>query len=87
MSFDVALIDGVLPLVPGLTERLEAGIDVADVGCGQGHAIMRPHRDAVSGRRQPRPPTRPWFYAFSLMHCMTVSLALDGDVFYVLTPY
>ena len=36
---DVTLIDLTLPLVPGLVERLKAGIDVADVGCGQGHAI------------------------------------------------
>lgn len=36
---DAALIDGILPLVPGLTERLREGIDVADVGCGQGHAV------------------------------------------------
>jgi 2-polyprenyl-3-methyl-5-hydroxy-6-metoxy-1,4-benzoquinol methylase len=38
-SFDLALVDGVLPLVSGLSERLKEGIDVADVGCGQGHAI------------------------------------------------
>jgi len=37
--FDATLIDVTLPLVPGLIERLKAGIDVADVGCGQGHAI------------------------------------------------
>ena len=36
---DSALIDVTLPLVPGLIERLHDGIDVADVGCGQGHAI------------------------------------------------
>jgi SAM-dependent methyltransferase len=36
---DAALIDAVLPLVPGLPERLAAGIDVADIGCGSGHAI------------------------------------------------
>jgi SAM-dependent methyltransferase len=36
---DAALIGTILPLVPGLTERLEAGIDVADVGCGSGHAV------------------------------------------------
>ena len=36
---DVALFDGTLALVDGLTERLEAGIDVCDVGCGQAHAI------------------------------------------------
>jgi SAM-dependent methyltransferase len=39
MSFDVALLDAVLPLVPGLPEHLESGIDVADVGCGSGYAI------------------------------------------------
>jgi len=37
--FDATLVDVTLPLVPGLVERLKAGIDVADVGCGQGHAI------------------------------------------------
>lgn len=36
---DAALVDAILPTVSGLTERLQAGIDVADVGCGQGHAI------------------------------------------------
>jgi len=34
-----ALFDSILPLVPGLTERLEAGIDVLDVGCGSGRAL------------------------------------------------
>jgi SAM-dependent methyltransferase len=37
--FDAALVDGIVPLVPGLAERLRAGIDVADTGCGSGHAI------------------------------------------------
>jgi len=36
---DVALIDSILPLAPGLVERLLRGITVADVGCGSGHAI------------------------------------------------
>jgi len=36
---DATLIDATLPLVPGLIQRLEAGIDVADLGCGSGHAI------------------------------------------------
>jgi len=36
---DAVLVDGVLPLVPGLIDRLRDGIDVADVGCGQGHAV------------------------------------------------
>jgi SAM-dependent methyltransferase len=34
-----ALTDHILPLVPGLTERLETGIDVLDVGCGSGRAL------------------------------------------------
>ncbi len=36
---DAALLDVILPLAPGLPERLRAGIDVADIGCGRGHAI------------------------------------------------
>ena len=36
---DATLIDGTLPLVPGLVDRLEHGIDVADIGCGSGHAL------------------------------------------------
>jgi SAM-dependent methyltransferase len=36
---DVSLIETILPLVPGAIERLEAGIDVCDIGCGSGHAI------------------------------------------------
>jgi len=34
-----ALTDHILPLVPGLTKRLEEGIDVLDVGCGSGRAL------------------------------------------------
>lgn len=36
-----ALDDMILPLVPGLTERLAQGIDVLDVGCGRGRALLR----------------------------------------------
>jgi SAM-dependent methyltransferase len=36
---DATLIDVTLPLVAGLVDRLERGIEVADVGCGSGHAI------------------------------------------------
>jgi hypothetical protein len=35
-----ALDKHILPLVPGLEERLERGIDVVDVGCGCGKALM-----------------------------------------------
>lgn len=35
-----ALFDSVLTMVPGLTERLQEGIDVLDVGCGLGRALI-----------------------------------------------
>ena len=37
----VPLIDDLLPLVPGIKEKLEAGIEVLDVGCGSGYAMVR----------------------------------------------
>jgi 2-polyprenyl-3-methyl-5-hydroxy-6-metoxy-1,4-benzoquinol methylase len=36
---DATLLDVTLPLVPGLVDKLKAGIDVADLACGSGHAI------------------------------------------------
>jgi 2-polyprenyl-3-methyl-5-hydroxy-6-metoxy-1,4-benzoquinol methylase len=36
---DASLVDATLPMIPGIVERLQQGIDVLDVGCGQGHAI------------------------------------------------
>lgn len=36
-----ALIEHILPIVPGLTGRLERGIEVLDIGCGGGHALLR----------------------------------------------
>jgi SAM-dependent methyltransferase len=35
---DSSLLDTIIP-VTGLTERLEQGIRVADIGCGRGHAV------------------------------------------------
>lgn len=43
-----ALFDAILPIVPGLPARLDAGIDVLDVGCGSGRAIL------AMARRFPR---------------------------------
>jgi len=37
--FDAALVDIILPLVDGLPDRLRAGADLADIGCGSGHAV------------------------------------------------
>ncbi|MEQ8653610.1 MAG: methyltransferase domain-containing protein [Kiloniellales bacterium] len=36
-----SLTEAILPLVPGLIERLQAGIAVADFGCGGGLAVLR----------------------------------------------
>lgn len=36
-----ALLDAIIPLVPGLGGRLGRGIDVLDVGCGRGRAMLR----------------------------------------------
>jgi SAM-dependent methyltransferase len=37
--FDAALVDVILPMVDGLPEQLGAGAEVADFGCGSGHAV------------------------------------------------
>jgi len=38
-TVDATLLDAVVPLVDGLDRRLREGIDVADIGCGKGHAV------------------------------------------------
>jgi 2-polyprenyl-3-methyl-5-hydroxy-6-metoxy-1,4-benzoquinol methylase len=44
------LTDAILPLVPGLTEDLREGIDVMDVGCGRGRALIRMARTFPKSR-------------------------------------
>jgi len=39
LLYDGLLIKGFLPAAKGLPERLAAGIRVADIGCGTGHAV------------------------------------------------
>ena len=39
-TLDGTLLNRTLPLVPGLVQQLETGIDVVDVGCGAGVAIL-----------------------------------------------
>jgi 2-polyprenyl-3-methyl-5-hydroxy-6-metoxy-1,4-benzoquinol methylase len=39
VGYQEGLITTTLPLVPGLLDRLRSGINVADIGCGQGDAI------------------------------------------------
>src|SRR5688572_30936406 len=38
-TLEATLLTRTLPLVPGLVDRLGAGIDVLDMGCGEGVAI------------------------------------------------
>src|SRR5438128_1273525 len=38
-TFDTLLVDKILPLVPGLVDRLRRGIEVLDVGSGSGRAV------------------------------------------------
>lgn len=38
-THDAGLLDIVVPVVPGLHERLTAGATLADIGCGSGHAV------------------------------------------------
>ncbi len=45
-----SLFEHILPLVPGIVERLEHGIDVLDAGCGQGRAIARMARRFPASR-------------------------------------
>jgi 2-polyprenyl-3-methyl-5-hydroxy-6-metoxy-1,4-benzoquinol methylase len=37
--FDASLVDVILPMAEGLPARLREGVDVADFGCGSGHAV------------------------------------------------
>jgi SAM-dependent methyltransferase len=37
--YDATLLSSTIHLVPGLEEKLRSGIDVADIGCGAGHAL------------------------------------------------
>ena len=34
------LFSHILPLVPGMSERLEEGASLLDLGCGRGHALL-----------------------------------------------
>ncbi len=51
------IVDQIVPLMPGLHERLTAGIDVLDVGCGRGRALLQ--------LAQAYPASRFWGYDLS----------------------
>jgi 2-polyprenyl-3-methyl-5-hydroxy-6-metoxy-1,4-benzoquinol methylase len=45
-----ALTSHILPLIPGAIEQLEQGIDVLDLGCGSGRALIQMARDYPRSR-------------------------------------
>lgn len=45
-----SLFDKILPLVPGLIERLDSGIEVLDIGCGMGRALIQMARAFPNSR-------------------------------------
>jgi ubiquinone/menaquinone biosynthesis C-methylase UbiE len=46
---DASLLDTIVPLT-GIVDRLRAGIDVADIGCGEGHAVNLLAREFPNSR-------------------------------------
>jgi 2-polyprenyl-3-methyl-5-hydroxy-6-metoxy-1,4-benzoquinol methylase len=50
LLYDGLLIKSFLPAVKGLPERLKAGIRVADIGCGTGHAVNVMAREYPASR-------------------------------------
>lgn len=48
--YDATLTQATLPMIAGLVDRLRDGIDVADVGCGAGHAINVMAREFPNSR-------------------------------------
>jgi len=44
------LIDQTLPLLPGITKKLEEGIEVLDVGCGSGFALVHMAKEFPNSR-------------------------------------
>lgn len=45
-----SLTESILPMVPGITEKLEHGIDVLDIGCGSGRALNLMARNFPNSR-------------------------------------
>lgn len=46
----IPLLDYLIPLVPGLREKLEAGIEVLDIGCGSGFALIELAKEFPNSR-------------------------------------
>ncbi|HSE83075.1 MAG TPA: class I SAM-dependent methyltransferase [Thermodesulfobacteriota bacterium] len=46
----IPLLDHLIPLVPGLREKLEAGIEVLDIGCGSGFALIELAKEFPNSR-------------------------------------
>lgn len=44
------VVDQVIPMIPGLHQRLSTGIDVLDIGCGKGRALMAVAKEYPNSR-------------------------------------
>jgi hypothetical protein len=69
-----ALMDSILPLVPGLIDELKSGIDVLD----DGTFLMQDIAASSQVHKNIDHPVGPLLYTLSCMHCMTVSLSENG---------
>jgi SAM-dependent methyltransferase len=70
------LVQQWLPLVPDTTDKLRAGARVADVGCGTGQALIALASDQAAANTG---PVATLLYGFSVLYCMTTSLAEGGE--------
>jgi SAM-dependent methyltransferase len=83
---DASLIDTIVPLT-GLVDRLRAGIDVADIGCGEGHAVNLMAREFPQSRfwgfdfsPEAIEPARAEAAAWGLTNATFVECDIAGDV-------
>jgi hypothetical protein len=76
-ALDPMEVDHVLSLLPGIDERLAAGIDVADVGCGWGAQLnllaRRYPASRFVGFRSPTSATRAWCSSATVSSARAVS--------------
>jgi SAM-dependent methyltransferase len=63
-----ALDEHILPLISGLKDRLQAGIDVLDVGCGAGRALMHLAAEFPNSR----------FVGYDLLHDVVASATAEA---------
>ncbi len=95
---DRTLVQRTLPLVPGLVEQLEEGVDVVDVGCGSGHAVnvmarafpksrVTGYDIAESGIEAGRAEAAEWGLANARFEVRDVAAMTDDEAFDFVTTF